>query len=128
MLDSGDFRFGGKMGWYIEVLKKYAVFSGRAGRQEYWMFTLVNLVIVVVISIIGELIGLAPLVNIYILATFLPALGVGIRRLHDTGRSAWWLFIGLVPLIGAIAMIVFLVKDSDPFENPYGPDPKIEMD
>ena len=115
------------MGWYIEVLKKYAVFSGRARRQEYWMFTLVNLVIVVVISIIGELIGLAPLVNIYILATFLPALGVLIRRLHDTNRSAWWIFITLVPLIGFIAMIVFLVKDSDPLENRYGPNPKVEM-
>ena len=93
------------------------------------MFTLVNFAISMALLLFEALVSSGGFLNgIYYLAVALPALGVAIRRLHDTGRSAWWIFIGLVPLIGFIAMIVFLVKDSDPFENRYGPDPKIEMD
>ena len=112
------------MGSYIEVLKKYAVFSGRSGRKEYWMFVLVNILISIVINVVEGIAG-GPgfLGGLYSLAVLLPSLGVGIRRLHDTGRSAWWLLIGLIPILGAIALIVFLATGSEPGENRYGPEP-----
>ena len=118
------------MNWYIEVLKKYAVFSGRARRKEYWMFFLFNTIIALIIGLIEGFAGIAPksdqsvLATLYTLAVLLPALAVGVRRLHDTGRSGWWLLIALVPIIGAIVLLVFMVQDSHPGENQYGPNPK----
>ena len=119
------------MNWYIELLKKYAVFSGRAQRQEYWMFTLFNIIITLVLLIIAGVIataleiaaaGLLP--NLYTLAVLLPGIAVTVRRLHDTGRSGWWLLIAFVPFIGAIVLLVFYVQDSQPGENQFGPNPK----
>ena len=112
------------MGSYVAVLKKYAVFSGRSGRQEYWMFILVHLVVSVVISAV-DLIAGGPgfLGSIYGLAVLLPSIGVAIRRLHDTGRSAWWLLIGLIPVLGPIALIVFFAIGSESRANRYGPMP-----
>jgi uncharacterized membrane protein YhaH (DUF805 family) len=119
------------MNWYLAVLKKYAVFSGRAHRTEYWMFTLVNLIISLILVAVENLIGLVPegggqgvLSGIYTVAVLLPSLAVGVRRLHDTGRSGWWLLIGLAPLIGVIVLVVFFVQDSQPGSNTYGPNPK----
>ena len=105
--------------WYVEVLKKYAVFEGRARREEFWMFALVNFIISVVLHLISPFLG-----GIYNLAVLLPSLGVGARRLHDTGRSGWLLLIGLIPLIGIIVLIVFWVQDSQPGANAHGPNPK----
>lgn len=112
------------MYWYLEVLKKYAVFSGRARRREYWMFFLVNFIVGLVLAVIGRVLDLEILQYLYSLAVLLPGLGVSVRRLHDTGRSGWWLLIALVPLIGAIVLLVFLVSDSQPDTNQYGPNPK----
>ena len=113
------------MSWYLEVLKKYAVFSGRARRAEYWYFLLFNLIVVVVLSIIDAAAGTNPLLSgIYTLAVLLPSIGVAIRRLHDTGRSGWWILIALVPLVGAIVLLVFYVQDSSAGVNEYGPNPK----
>ncbi|GAT82272.1 membrane protein [Streptomyces sp. F-3] len=112
------------MYWYLEVLKKYAVFSGRARRREYWMFFLVNFIVGLVLAVIGRVLDLEILQYLYSLAVLLPGLGVAVRRLHDTGRSGWWLLIALVPLIGAIVLLVFLVSDSQPDTNQYGPNPK----
>jgi uncharacterized membrane protein YhaH (DUF805 family) len=118
------------MNWYLEVLRKYAVFSGRARRKEYWMFALFNIIIAFALAVIEGLTGIFPesprsvLGSIYMLAVFLPSLGVGVRRLHDTGRSGWWLLIGLVPIIGWIVLLVFNVQDSQPGENRFGPNPK----
>lgn len=126
--------------WYIAVLKKYAVFSGRARRKEYWMFVLVNFIIGFVLDFIEALfmpgssrmslpgvgsIG-APWIiySLYNLAVLLPSIGVAIRRLHDTNRSGWWLLIELVPLVGAIGLIVWTVRDSQPGDNKYGANPK----
>ncbi len=107
------------------------MFSGRAHRTEYWMFTLVNLIISLILVAVENIIGLVPegggqgvLSGIYTFAVLLPSLAVGVRRLHDTGRSGWWLLIGLVPLIGVIVLIVFFVQDSQPGSNTYGPNPK----
>src|SRR3989344_3184750 len=103
-----------KMQNYISVLKKYAVWSGRAGRREYWMFFLWNAIISIILSIISSIIGddIGILGGIYGLAVLLPGIAVAVRRLHDTGRSAWWVLLCLIPIIGWIWLIVLYVKDS----------------
>jgi uncharacterized membrane protein YhaH (DUF805 family) len=111
------------MNYYIDVLKKYAVFTGRAGRREFWMFFLFNIIISIVLGIIGKFLHADILSTLYGLAVLLPAIGVGIRRLHDTGRSGWWLFIGLIPIVGCIILIVFWAQKSDPGANQYGAAP-----
>ena len=119
------------MNWYLEVLKKYAVFSGRARRKEYWMFFLFNLIITLVLALIDSLTGtfssqagLGLLSGLYSLAVLIPSIAVTVRRLHDTGRSGWWILIGLIPVIGGIILLIFMVLDSEPGENQYGPNPK----
>ncbi|MET9087162.1 DUF805 domain-containing protein [Streptomyces sp. NPDC004237] len=112
------------MNWYVDVLKKYAVFSGRARRQEYWMFFLFNVIISIVLAIVGRVIGFAALGAIYSLAVFLPGLGVAVRRLHDIGRSGWAILIALIPLIGTIILIVWLASEGKPEQNQYGTNPK----
>jgi uncharacterized membrane protein YhaH (DUF805 family) len=113
------------MSWYLAVLKKYAVFSGRARRKEFWMFYLFYLIIVVVLSVIEWMIGIPGiLTGIYSLALIIPSIAVTVRRLHDTGRSGWWWWILLVPVIGAIVLLVFMLLDSQPGDNEYGPNPK----
>ena len=113
------------MNWYIAVLKKYAVFSGRARRKEYWMFVLFNLIIAFVLGIIEGLTGIAAesdesiLANIYQLAIFLPTLAVGVRRMHDSNHSGWWL---LFPIVN----FVFACTEGTTGENRFGSDPKID--
>ena len=113
------------MNWYVEVLKKYAVFSGRARRKEYWMFFLFNIIIAFVLGFIEGLAGSSGLIGIfYSLAVLIPGIAVSVRRLHDTDRSGWWLLIGLVPIVGAIVLLVFMVFDSQSGQNQYGEYPK----
>ena len=119
------------MNWYIDVLKKYAVFSGRARRKEYWFFFLFNLIISIILNLIDNATGtfdpetgVGILGTIYLLAVLIPAIAVTVRRLHDTGRTGWWILISFIPLIGAIVLLVFLVFDSEPESNQYGPNPK----
>jgi len=113
------------MTWYLQVLKKYAVFSGRAHRTEYWTFVLINLIVTLALYAIESLAG-GPgvLGGLYSLAVLIPSLAVSVRRLHDTNRSGWWLFIGLIPVIGSIVLLVFMLQDTQQGENPYGPNPK----
>ncbi|QGQ27077.1 DUF805 domain-containing protein [Gimesia benthica] len=119
------------MNWYLTVLKKYAEFSGRARRKEYWMFALMNFLISILISIVGAVIGdtdgliAVSLSGVYALFIFIPSLAVTVRRLHDTNKSGWWILISLVPLIGGLVLLIFMVIDSDPNENAYGPNPKL---
>ncbi|MCW8795966.1 MAG: DUF805 domain-containing protein [Chlorobium sp.] len=122
------------MNWYLDVLKKYAVFSGRARRKEYWYFYLFNTIIEVALMLVDYMIGwysieggIGVLSAIYVLGIMIPGIAVSIRRLHDTGRSGWWLLIGLIPFIGAIVLLVFMVQDSKQGENEYGPNPKEVM-
>ncbi|MFJ3903811.1 DUF805 domain-containing protein [Streptomyces sp. NPDC090025] len=113
------------MNWYIDVLKKYAVFNGRARRQEFWMFALFNILALIIVAVIDAALGTYPLLYaIYGLAVLLPGLGVTVRRLHDTGRSGWWILIDLIPLVGAIILIVFLATEGDAHDNAHGPNPK----
>ncbi len=107
------------MDYFIGALKKYADFTGRARRKEYWMFMLIYLIIQVVLTVLGLDLALM----ILGLGLLVPSLSLGARRLHDTGRSGWWQLIYLVPLIGLIVMIVFLTQDSHD-ENNYGVNPK----
>jgi len=119
------------MNWYLEVLRKYAVFSGRARRKEYWFFVLFNIIVSIVLAVVDNIIGtydaqngIGLLGGIYALAVLIPGIAVSVRRLHDTGRSGWWLLLILVPVIGAIVVLIFMVLDSKPGENEYGPNPK----
>jgi len=114
------------MEWYMKVVKEnYANFKGRARRKEYWMFFLFNMIFVMVLAIIDFMIGTFPLIYmVYLLALLLPSLAVFVRRLHDVGKSGWWFFIGLIPLIGAIWLLILLCTDSDASQNSYGPSPK----
>lgn len=119
------------MSWFIAALKKYAVFSGRARRKEYWYFALFYLIIYVALSIVDRATGtfdvqsrVGLLSGIFVLAMLIPSLAVSVRRLHDTDRSGWWLLIGFIPLIGAIVLLVFFVLDSTPETNRFGHNPK----
>ena len=113
------------MNWYVEVLKKYAVFGGRARRMEYWMFFLFNFIIAIVLSVGGRITHIGPWLNlVYSLAVLIPGIAVSVRRLHDTNRSGWWLLIALVPFVGVIILLVFMFLDSQPGDNQYGPNPK----
>jgi uncharacterized membrane protein YhaH (DUF805 family) len=120
------------MQWYIDVIKKYAVFDGRARRKEFWMFTLFNAIVGIILSILDTIIGTdfggrtggGWLSTIYYLAVLLPVIGVSIRRMHDTNRSGWWILIYLVPCVGWIIFIVFAAQEGTIGDNQYGPDPK----
>ena len=123
------------MNWYLKVLKQYADFGGRARRKEFWMFNLFNLIFVIVatildnvlgitFSIMGQSLGYGWLYLLYSLAIFVPGLAVCIRRLHDTGRSGWWYFLCFIPLVGAIILIVWMCTDSKAGENKWGANPK----
>jgi uncharacterized membrane protein YhaH (DUF805 family) len=105
------------------LTQKYADFSGRARRSEYWWFSLANFIASAVLGIIDRAIGSPILQGILFLAVFIPGLAVAIRRLHDTGHSGWWWLIGLTG-IGLILLLVWFVTDSDSNDNQYGPSPK----
>ncbi|MBR5493569.1 MAG: DUF805 domain-containing protein [Alistipes sp.] len=107
------------------VVKNYANFSGRARRSEYWYFALANFIFGAVTGLMSvEIPEVMYLVWIVGVALLIPSLAVCVRRLHDIGKSGWWYLIGLVPYIGAIVLIVFFVKDSQPGENKWGANPK----
>jgi uncharacterized membrane protein YhaH (DUF805 family) len=119
------------MQWFIDVVKKYAVFDGRARRKEYWMFVLFYAIIYIILGIIDGLIGTSAnnsfgglLAGLFGLAVLLPSIGVGIRRMHDTNRSGWWILISLIPCVGWIWFIVLAAQEGTVGDNQYGPDPK----
>ncbi len=108
---------------------KYVVFSGRAQRAEFWWWILFTWLASMALSalelgIVGAAGGVPFMNGLFSLATFLPSLAVAVRRLHDTGRSGWWLLIGLVPIVGWILLIVWYATDGDAGANDFGPDPR----
>jgi uncharacterized membrane protein YhaH (DUF805 family) len=124
------------MEWYLKVVRdNYANFSGRARRQEYWMFVLINLLITIAIAAVSFGLGAAldmPLLGslyvIYVLALVIPSLAVAVRRLHDVGKSGWFYLITLIPLIGGIWLIILFATEGDKGNNAYGPDQKSNND
>jgi uncharacterized membrane protein YhaH (DUF805 family) len=119
------------MNWYLKVLKQYADFNGRARRTEYWMFFLFNMIFAIVAMLLDNFLGIAmeeigygPLYGLYALGMFIPGLAVGVRRLHDVGKSGWMMLIGFIPLIGAIWLLILMLTDSNSGVNEYGENPK----
>ena len=119
------------MNWYLKCCKQYADFSGRARRKEYWIFSLINNIIIFflyilqIVTIESTLWLIFPIILfLYAMAVFLPGLAVNIRRLHDIGKSGWWYLIYLIPIIGAIWLTVLMCLDSEPGENQWGENPK----
>ncbi|HEV7147700.1 MAG TPA: DUF805 domain-containing protein [Pedococcus sp.] len=106
------------------VLTQYANFTGRARRSEFWWYTLFTAVVYFVLGIVAAAAHTSVLTYIVALALFVPTLAVSVRRLHDTGRSGWWVLVDLVPFVGWIVLVVFCVQDSQPGTNAYGPSPK----
>lgn len=132
------------MDFYLAPLRKYADFSGRARRKEYWTFALGNMIVFLVLFALafiaqggtaydGDTRTLSPVTGLiyvvlclFYLAILIPSLAVQVRRLHDTGRSGWWWFIQFVPAIGGIWFFVLTLLDSQPGNNQWGPSPKQE--
>jgi uncharacterized membrane protein YhaH (DUF805 family) len=112
------------MNWYLAVLRKYAVFNGRARRKEYWMFVLFNVIIAFVLGFVLGLAGAGDggqvIINIYSLAVLIPSIAVGVRRMHDTDHSGWWILLPIVNL-------VFACTEGTPGPNRFGPNPKLVM-
>ncbi len=113
---------------YKNVFLKWSDFQGRSRRREFWFFVLANLAVSIVLGIIDKVVfgkpGGGPLQGLYGLIAFVPGLALSFRRLHDIGKSAWWILISFIPIIGWIVIIYFYAKDSDA-ENIYGPNPKM---
>ena len=147
------------MEWMLMPLRRYAEFSGRSRRKEYWMYVLGLIIVAVVLGLIEGVLGLTQMIGPYGplsallgIATLVPSIAVGVRRLHDTNRTGWWILLPIVPEIGALAMLqtgnlpvagilaivalvlaivllVFMVLDGTKGPNQYGPDPKgVETD
>ncbi|HCC50725.1 MAG TPA: DUF805 domain-containing protein [Porphyromonadaceae bacterium] len=114
------------MNFYVDAWKKFATFGGRSRRKEFWFFLLINGAIGYLLGLITGSLGMAGMIiqAVFGLAILVPAIAVSIRRLHDIGKSGWWVFINCVPLIGSIWFIVLVAKDSVPGKNQWGNCPK----
>lgn len=112
---------------YKSVFLKWSDFKGRSRRREYWYFALANIIVSILLAVVDNVVfksaGTGPLGGLYSLVVLVPGLAVSFRRLHDIGKSAWWLLVALIPLVGLVVLIYFTVKDSEP-DNIYGPNPK----
>jgi uncharacterized membrane protein YhaH (DUF805 family) len=130
------------MSWYLLALKRYADFSGRSRRKEYWYFVLFNCIVLIALVLVAALLGgfnsngnggpspagipVLVLYIVYVFAILVPSIAVGVRRLHDIGKSGWWFFINFIPSIGGIWFFVLMCLDSQPGPNQWGPNPKEE--
>ena len=112
------------MNYYLDCLKNYAKFDGRARRMEYWVFSLFNIIVGSLIFFLSDLIKFPLLATLYIWAVFVPFLAVSVRRLHDVGKSWPWLFITLIPVFGMMWYWTLMLQDSQPGENKFGINPK----
>lgn len=122
------------MVWWLTCMQKYADFSGRARRTEYWMFALLNFIFAIVALMIDYMLGTINkefgsgiIYSLFSLAIILPTWAVSVRRLHDVGKSGWWLLISLIPFIGDIWLFILTVTDSQTGDNEYGANPKMDM-
>ncbi len=124
------------MAWYLLAWQRATDFSGRSRRTEYWMFQLFNCLIAMALGLVAFAAGalsseqdgfsvFSISIGVFGLVTFIPALSITVRRLHDIGKSGWWYLIAFVPLIGGLVLFVFTLLDSEPDRNEYGPNPKV---
>ena len=111
------------MNFYLDVWKKFAEFGGRSRRKEFWFFWLINMVLTSVLKFIPGTVGMI-VAGIFGLAILVPSLAVAIRRMHDIGKSGWWICINFIPLIGTIWYIILAAKDSEAGSNKWGACPK----
>lgn len=116
--------------WWITGWRKFGDFNGRGRRKEYWSFTVGNVALSMLLAFVDQMLGtfsaadgMGVLSGLYLLAILIPSLSAGVRRLHDTGKSGWWLLIGFIPIVGLV-LLVFLLQDSEAGENRFGPSPK----
>ncbi|WP_117161705.1 DUF805 domain-containing protein [Paraliobacillus sp. X-1268] len=115
------------MEWYVKAIQKYAEFSGRSRRKEYWIFTLINTIIGIILTSLQSISELFVVLTVlYSLFVLIPGIAVTVRRFHDIGRSGFWILISFIPLVGSIILFVFTLLDSEQGENKYGPNPKFE--
>jgi len=120
------------MEWMLMPLKRYADFSGRSRRKEYWMFVLGIFIAAIVLSIVEGILGLSgmvggvygPLTTILLLAVIIPGIAVQVRRFHDQDKSGWFVLLALIPFVGSIAVLVFMCLEGTKGPNRFGPDPK----
>lgn len=119
------------MRWYIDAIMNYVNFKGRSRRRAYWMFVLMNFIIMVLLTLVDAafsidigIFGMGLISTVYYIFIFLPSLALSVRRLHDTGRSGWWVLISLIPVAGFIVLLVFFCQNSYYGDNEYGPCPK----
>ena len=131
------------MKWYFKAFRQYADFGGRASRKEYWIFTLCNFIVSIIVLLPGMLIlnysgnpelvtayghayysiGIDPVYGVFLLLTLIPTLAIVVRRLHDISKNGWMILIIFVPFIGGIWLLILLLAKGKPGENEYGPAP-----
>ena len=120
------------MDYMLMPLRRYAEFSGRSRRKEYWMFILGVIIVAVVLSIIEGILGLTgmiggaygPLTTLFMLAILVPGIAVQVRRFHDQDKSGWFVLLGLIPILGGLIVLVFMCLEGTKGDNRFGPDPK----
>ena len=120
------------MEWFFAAFKRTFEIRGRSRRKEYWLYSLFSIVITLLLLVIDSVFGLfiddetGVLSTLFLIGTFITSLTVTIRRLHDIGRSGWWILLNFIPFIGTIVIFVFTVLDSEPGSNKYGENPKMD--
>lgn len=121
------------MNWFLKCLKQYADFSGRACKKEFWMYVLFYMIIAIVLHVIDSMLGwvtpesdMGVLGGLYSLCMFIPGLAVSVRRLHDIGKSGWNFLFILIPLVGAVVLLIWFCKEGERRGNSWGLDPKID--
>jgi|SRR5699024_9567157 len=123
------------MSWFFYSLRRYNDFQGRSRRKEYWSFILYLLLLSIGASFVDSIFGFSPMngsfygpvTSLLFLFMFIPSLAVSVRRLHDIGKSGWWLLVGFLPVIGTIWLLIFFIREGMEVENEYGPDPKEQI-
>jgi uncharacterized membrane protein YhaH (DUF805 family) len=120
------------MEWMLMPLKRYADFSGRSRRKEYWMFVLGIIIAAVLLGIIEGVVGMSgmvggvygPLTTLLLLGIIVPSIAVQVRRFHDQDKSGWFVLLGFIPFVGGLIVLVFMCLEGTRGPNQYGPDPK----
>lgn len=107
------------------LTERYADFQGRARRPEYWWFVLFSIVVNLILQALAAVSGVIVFLSLIVsLALLIPGIAVGVRRMHDIGRTGWWLLIAFIPVLGPLVLIYFFIQPTQPGPNDWGPEPK----